>query len=30
MLIIPSQAENLPILRNDPIFDTYKLRRFWD
>jgi PIN domain nuclease of toxin-antitoxin system len=30
MLIAQSQAENLPILSNDSIFDTYKLRRLWD
>jgi len=23
-------AENLPILSNDSVFDTYKLRRLWD
>ena len=30
MLIAQSQAENLPILSNDTVFDTYKLRRLWD
>lgn len=30
MLIAQSQAENLPILSNDAVFDTYKLRRLWD
>jgi PIN domain nuclease of toxin-antitoxin system len=30
MLIAQSQAENLPIISGDPIFDTYKLRRLWD
>ena len=30
MLIAQSQAENLPIVSNDPVFDTYKLRRLWD
>ena len=30
MLIAQSQAENLPIVSSDPIFDTYKLRRLWD
>jgi PIN domain nuclease of toxin-antitoxin system len=30
MLIAQSQAENLPIISNDPVFDTYKLRRLWD
>jgi len=29
MLIAQSQAENLPILSNDSVFDTYKLRRLW-
>jgi len=28
--IAQAQAENLPILSNDSIFDTYKLRRLWD
>ena len=30
MLIAQSQAENLPIISNDTVFDTYKLRRLWD
>jgi PIN domain nuclease of toxin-antitoxin system len=30
MLIAQSQAENLPIVSSDPVFDTYKLRRLWD
>ena len=30
MLIAQSQAENLPIVSNDPVFDNYKLRRLWD
>jgi len=30
MLIAQSQAENLPIISADAIFDTYKLRRLWD
>jgi PIN domain nuclease of toxin-antitoxin system len=30
MLIAQSQAENLPVLSNDTVFDTYKLRRLWD
>lgn len=30
MLIAQSQAENLPIISNDPVFDAYKLRRFWN
>lgn len=30
MLIAQSQAENLPIVSNDHVFDDYKLRRFWD
>jgi PIN domain nuclease of toxin-antitoxin system len=29
MLIAQSQAENLPIVSNDAVFDTYKLRRLW-
>jgi PIN domain nuclease of toxin-antitoxin system len=29
MLIAQSQAENLPIISGDPVFDDYKLRRFW-
>jgi len=29
MLIARCQAENLPILSNDTVFDTYKLRRLW-
>lgn len=29
MLIAQCQAENLPIVSNDPIFDDYKLRRLW-
>jgi PIN domain nuclease of toxin-antitoxin system len=28
-LIAQSQDENLPILSNDTVFDTYKLRRLW-
>jgi PIN domain nuclease of toxin-antitoxin system len=30
MLIAQSQAENLPIISRDPVFDDYKLRRLWD
>jgi len=30
MLIAQSQAENLPIVSADPVFDEYKLRRIWD
>lgn len=30
MLIAQSQAENLPIVSNDSVFDAYKLQRFWD
>lgn len=30
MLIAQSQAENLPIVSNDLVFDHYKLRRLWD
>jgi PIN domain nuclease of toxin-antitoxin system len=30
MLIAQSQAENLPIVSNDHVFDDYKLRRLWD
>ena len=30
MLIAQSLAENLPILSNDSVFDTYKLLRLWD
>jgi PIN domain nuclease of toxin-antitoxin system len=29
MLIAQSQAENLPIISGDPVFDDYKLRRLW-
>ncbi len=30
MLIAQSQAENLPIISNDSVFDSYKLHRLWD
>jgi len=30
VLIAQSQAENLPIISSDPVFDAYKLRRLWD
>jgi len=30
MLIAQLQAENLPILSNDSVFDTYKLPRLWN
>lgn len=30
MLIAQSQAENLPIISGDLVFDGYKLRRLWD
>lgn len=30
MLIAQSQAENVPIVSNDLVFDNYKLRRLWD
>jgi len=30
MLIEQSQAENLPIVGADPVFDEYKLRRIGD
>jgi len=30
MLIAQSQAENLPIISRDRVFDSYKLRRLWD
>ena len=30
MLIAQSQAENVPIISGDPVFDEYKLRRIWD
>jgi len=30
MLIAQSQAENLPIISADLVFDDYKLRRLWD
>lgn len=30
MLMAQSQAENLPVISGDPIFDVYKLRRLWD
>jgi PIN domain nuclease of toxin-antitoxin system len=29
MLIAQSQAENLPVISGDSIFDTYKVRRLW-
>ncbi len=29
MLIAQSQAENLPTISGDPVFDDYKLRRLW-
>ncbi len=29
MLIAQAQAENLPILSNESIFDNYGIRRFW-
>jgi PIN domain nuclease of toxin-antitoxin system len=29
MLVAQSQAENLPIVSSDVIFDTYKVRRLW-
>ncbi len=30
MLISQAQAENLPILSNDAVFDRYGIRRLWD
>ncbi len=30
MLIAQSQAESLPIVSNDSVFDSYKLHRLWD
>lgn len=30
MLIAQSQAENLPLISADRIFDDYKIRRIWD
>ncbi len=30
ILIAQSQAENLPIVSNDSVFDAYKLHRHWD
>lgn len=30
MLIAQSQAENLPIISADLVFDLYKVRRLWD
>jgi len=29
MLIAQAQAENLPVLSNESLFDTYGLRRIW-
>ena len=29
MLIAQSQAENIPIISNDVVFDTYGVRRLW-
>jgi PIN domain nuclease of toxin-antitoxin system len=29
MLVAQSQAENLPLISNDEIFDSYKVRRIW-
>lgn len=29
MLIAQSQAENLPLVSNDPAFDSYRVRRIW-
>ena len=29
MLIAQSQAENIPIISNEQVFDTYRIRRIW-
>ena len=29
MLVAQAQAENLPILSNDAVFDRYTVRRIW-
>jgi PIN domain nuclease of toxin-antitoxin system len=29
MLVVQSQAENLPVVSNDSIFDSYNVRRLW-
>ncbi|HTA43899.1 MAG TPA: type II toxin-antitoxin system VapC family toxin [Bryobacteraceae bacterium] len=29
MLIAQAQSENMPIVTNDPVFDTYLVRRIW-
>lgn len=29
MLIAQAQAENLPIVSNDEVFDAYRVRRIW-
>jgi PIN domain nuclease of toxin-antitoxin system len=29
MLIAQAQAENLPIVSNEEVFDTYRVRRIW-
>jgi PIN domain nuclease of toxin-antitoxin system len=29
MLVAQSQAEHLPIISNDPVFDAYGVRRIW-
>ncbi len=29
MLVAQAQAENLPIISNDPVFDSYGVRRIW-
>ena len=29
MLMAQSQAENIPIVSNEPIFDAYHVRRLW-
>jgi PIN domain nuclease of toxin-antitoxin system len=29
MLVAQAQAENLPLISNDPVFDSYGVRRIW-
>ena len=29
MLIAQAQAESIPIISNDPVFDAYGVRRIW-
>jgi PIN domain nuclease of toxin-antitoxin system len=29
MLIVQAQAENLPIVSNETVFDAYAVRRIW-